>query len=761
MVDDYIIMAVLTYIIRHKFNIKLNYNDKEYAMDINDNIDSLKGVGPKTAGLFAKLKVNTIDQLLRFYPRNYLSYADPCDIAEASIGERTAIEATIGTYVDIKKIRKLTLVTCMAKDGTGAVKLVWYNSPFLKQMLHIGQSFIFVGNLSVRNNQLTMEHPEYYTKTQYEKLKSTMQPIYPLTAGLSNKTVTKAVTAALPLISGIKDMVPSEVISRFSLMPLETAIKGVHFPESFDSMLECRNRLVFDEFFFFLVRMRMIREHTVKAENNYVMTDYEDTDRFIKELPFELTEGQKNAVAEIRHDISGSTVMNRLVQGDVGSGKTAVAEITILTAVKNGYQAAFMAPTEVLAAQHYESLTKDFKGHDINVELLVGSTKISEKRRIYDALSRGEIDVLVGTHALIQDKVIYKNLGLVITDEQHRFGVRQRAKLTEKGNEPHVLVMSATPIPRTLAIIMYGDLDISVIKDMPANRKPIKNCVVGPKYRPTAYKFMYEQIKEGHQIYIICPMVEASENMEAENVTEYHERLKEIFPDTVHISYLHGKMTADEKNVIMESFARGDISILVSTTVIEVGINNPNATVMMIENAERFGLAQLHQLRGRVGRGEHQSYCIFINGSKEQRLLPGTLRVHLEGGLLPAGEHLQNPRRLPRAAGGVGGGDGMGHMDPDVVVVHAADFRDLLSRGLHTGVAVDQLHGHQGKPDARLQQEDPHMGIVVDAEELICGEHGGGEPNLRAARSGFQLIHVHSSFPVISLFSSRTRQQAT
>jgi ATP-dependent DNA helicase RecG len=289
--------------------------------------------------------------------------------------------------------------------------------------------------------------------------------------------------------------------------------------------------------------------------------------------------------------------------------------------VKNGYQAAFMAPTEVLAMQHFEGVTRDLEKFGVRVALLCGSTKLSEKRKIYEALAAGEIDILVGTHALIQDKVVYHNLALVITDEQHRFGVRQREKLSMKGQEPHVLVMSATPIPRTLAIIMYGDLDISVIKDMPANRKPIKNCVVGPKYRKTAYKFMQEQIGEGHQIYVICPMVEASENVEAENVIEYRESLLEVFPEGVCISCLHGKMSPDEKNEIMKDFAEGKIDILVSTTVIEVGINNPNATVMMIENAEKFGLAQLHQLRGRVGRGDAQSYCIMLCASDKQEAL--------------------------------------------------------------------------------------------------------------------------------------------
>jgi ATP-dependent DNA helicase RecG len=352
-----------------------------------------------------------------------------------------------------------------------------------------------------------------------------------------------------------------------------------------------------------------------------VLQDFSAAQEFVDGLPFSLTEGQKKAVEEMKQDLSGATVMNRLVQGDVGSGKTVVAEIAMLSVVKNGYQAAFMAPTEVLAMQHFEGVTRDLEKFGVRVALLCGSTKLSEKRRIYEALAAGEIDILVGTHALIQDKVVYHNLALVITDEQHRFGVRQREKLSMKGQEPHVLVMSATPIPRTLAIIMYGDLDISVIKDMPANRKPIKNCVVGPKYRKTAYKFMQEQIGEGHQVYVICPMVEVSENVEAENVIEYRESLLEVFPEGVCISCLHGKMSPDEKNEIMKDFAEGKIHILVSTTVIEVGINNPNATVMMIENAEKFGLAQLHQLRGRVGRGDAQSYCIMLCASDKQEAL--------------------------------------------------------------------------------------------------------------------------------------------
>ena len=590
-------------------------------MKITDKIVSLKGIGPKTAALFEKLKVYTIEDLIKLYPRNYLSYAKPVAIGEAEPGERVTIKASVQSYVDIKKVRSLTLVTCMVKDGTGAVKLTWYNSPFLKQVFHIGQTFIFVGTLTVRNHQLTMEHPEYYTQAQYDKLVSSLQPVYPLTEGLSNKVVTKAVASALVCLDEITDKVPEEIRKSFSLMPLDKAIQGTHFPDNMDTLMECRNRLVFDEFFWFLLHMRLMREKTVKARNHFVMKDYSAVDAFIERLPFSLTKGQAQAIREIEEDMSGNTVMNRLIQGDVGSGKTAVAETALLAAVKNGYQAAFMAPTEVLAMQHFESISRDLGDFDIRVELLCGSTRLSEKRRIYEALAAGEIDILIGTHALIQDKVVYKKLALVITDEQHRFGVRQRAKFSEKGKEPHVLVMSATPIPRTLAIIMYGDLDISVMKDMPASRKPIKNCVVGPKYRPTAYKFMLEQIQQGHQIYIICPMVEASENVEAENVIEYQESLLNIFPKEICVSYLHGRMLPEEKNTIMRDFAEGKTDILVSTTVIEVGINNPNATVMMIENAEKFGLAQLHQLRGRVGRGDAQSYCIMLCSTERKEAL--------------------------------------------------------------------------------------------------------------------------------------------
>ncbi len=590
-------------------------------MNISDSVATIKGVGPKTVALLGKLNIYTIKDLLLFYPRTYLRYDEPVPVREAQVGERVVIRANIQSYVDIKRVRSIKIVSCMAKDMSGSVKLTWFNSPFLKQVFHIGQTYIFVGVLSVRNHQLVMEHPEYYTETQYRNLIASLQPVYSLTEGLSNKTITKFVKEAMKEIEQLQDDMPKEIIEKMQLMPLKEAVIGTHFPEDMERLLICRNRLVFDEFFRFLVEMHSLRNQTIKVLNHYPIEDWSAVWQYTDELPFELTQGQKDAIADIRSDMAGSTVMNRLIQGDVGSGKTAVAMMAILATVKNGYQAAFMVPTEVLAMQHYESLEKDLGKWGIRTALLCGSTRLSEKRRIYQMLSDGEIDVVVGTHALIQDKVNYQKLALVITDEQHRFGVRQREKLSQKGEEPHVLVMSATPIPRTLAIIMYGDLDISVMKDMPAQRKPIKNCVVGTDYRPTAYKFIYQQIAQGHQVYIICPMVEASENVSAENVMDYQERIREYFPDSVRISYIHGKMTPDEKNTIMNQFANLQIDILISTTVIEVGINNPNATVMLIENAEKFGLAQLHQLRGRVGRGDAQSYCIMISGTDRKEAM--------------------------------------------------------------------------------------------------------------------------------------------
>ncbi len=589
-------------------------------MQFSDNITEVKGIGEKTAALFKKLGITTVSELIMTYPRRYLTYDSVVPLAECEEGERVSVMAIIVSYVEVKKFKSISLTTLTARDESGSMRVVFYNSPFLKNVFHKGQSFVFVGSVKKKNGMRTMEMPEYYTESDYERMTSVMQPVYPLTAGLSNKIFQKAVRSVAPLIMETEDYLPSFVKEEFSLKDRAKSLYDMHFPENQDELKESVKRIAFDEFYAFLYEVKLLRDinsrevntHRISSEVRYKLNE------FITMLPFKLTNGQSQAVNDIYNDLSSGQVMNRLIQGDVGSGKTIVGAAALYMMVISGYQGALMVPTEVLANQHYEDLSGLFKSYNIRVELLTGHTPAKEKRHIYDRLKNKEIDIIIGTHALIQDKVEFANLGLVITDEQHRFGVRQREKLEEKGERPHVLIMSATPIPRTLAIIMYADLDISVIKDMPEGRKPIKNCVVGTSYRKTAMGFISSQIKDGHQAYIICPMVEENEALDVENVTEYKERLISAFPENIRIEMLHGKMKDDEKTDILMRFRNREIDILVSTTVVEVGINNPNATVMMIENAERFGLAQLHQLRGRVGRGDAQSYCIFINSKKTE-----------------------------------------------------------------------------------------------------------------------------------------------
>ncbi|WP_320978811.1 ATP-dependent DNA helicase RecG, partial [Hungatella effluvii] len=443
-----------------------------------------------------------------------------------------------------------------------------------------------------------------------------MQPIYGQTKGLPNKTIVRAVKQALSVRQMVRDYMPLDLRIRHELAEYNFAIEHIHFPTDRTELLFARKRLVFDEFFLFLMAVRRLKDRRVDRESHFRMTPSDEVISLVKNLPYALTGAQNKVLTEVFRDMTGGKVMNRLIQGDVGSGKTIIAVLALLEAAYNGYQGALMVPTEVLARQHYESMLSLFEenGIDKQVVLVTGSMTAKEKRTAYGKIASHEADIIVGTHALIQEKVVYDKLALVITDEQHRFGVSQREMLGGKGDEPHVLVMSATPIPRTLAIIIYGDLDISIIDELPANRLPIKNCVVDTSYRNTAYSFIKGEVAAGRQAYVICPMVEASEMIEAENVLDYAKKLQSALPG-IPVEYLHGKMKAKEKNAVMERFAAGEIKILVSTTVVEVGVNVPNATVMMIENAERFGLAQLHQLRGRVGRGKHQSYCILVDGS--------------------------------------------------------------------------------------------------------------------------------------------------
>lgn len=581
----------------------------------------LKGVGEKTEKLFQKIGITTAEELLRYYPRTYDIYEESVEIASAEEDKTVSIRATIATGIYINQIRNLQVLTTTVADASGRLPVAWFNAPYLRGTLKKGSVFILRGKIIRKKGRPQMEHPEIFTPAAYEEIIHSMQPVYGLTKGLSNKMITKLVHQILDTRPLHGEYLPEEIRERYQLADANYAIRTVHFPKNMQELLTARKRLVFDEFLLFVLAIQLLKEKTEEAPNTFPMKPVWTTEEIIEGLPYDLTGAQKNVWHEIERDLSGHKLMSRLVQGDVGSGKTVIAFLAMVLSAENGFQSALMVPTEVLANQHYEGFLRLMEEQNIascHPVLLTGSTTARQKREIYQKIADGEVNVIIGTHALIQEKVEYKNLGLVITDEQHRFGVRQREALTTRGNPPHVLVMSATPIPRTLAIILYGDLDISIIDELPAKRLPIKNCVVGTSYRPKAYSFIEKQVQMGRQAYVICPMVEESEALEAENVTDYARKLQEILPGEIKVEILHGKMKPKEKNRIMEAFASGEIQVLVSTTVVEVGVNVPNATVMMVENAERFGLAQLHQLRGRVGRGEHQSYCIFIQGNNEE-----------------------------------------------------------------------------------------------------------------------------------------------
>ena len=588
-------------------------------MNEYSKIRELKGIGDKTDKLFQKLNIHTVGDLIHYYPRSYDIYESPIPIGQIEEGQVATITGTIYGKVQVNQAKNLHITSIHVKDLTGVVKATWFRMPFLKNTLGRGGVITLRGRIVERRGSLCMEQPEiFFPSATYNAKENTMQPIYPLTTGLSNNMIMKAMKQAIDYLDLKREFLPPSIRLENHLAEYNYAIRQIHFPKDKEAFCYARERLVFEEFLIFILALRRMKETNEKTKNIFTFPKHEVVDDLIQCLPYDLTNAQKKVWQEIQSDMCGERVMSRLVQGDVGSGKTIIALLGLVLVGINGYQGAMMAPTEVLAKQHYASITELFEEYDIplNVELLTGSMTAKEKRESYERIASGEADIIVGTHALIQDKVEYKNLALVVTDEQHRFGVKQREKLAEKGQTPHILVMSATPIPRTLAIILYGDLDISVIDELPANRLPIKNCVVDTSYRNTAYTFIKKQVAEGRQCYVICPMVEESEFLEAENVIDYARMLQGELGNGIKVGHLHGKMKQTEKDNIMEQFGNNEIQVLVSTTVIEVGINVPNATVMMVENAERFGLAQLHQLRGRVGRGKHQSYCIFMSASK-------------------------------------------------------------------------------------------------------------------------------------------------
>ncbi len=595
-------------------------------MRLQDELTVIKGIGPKRAEPFKKVGITTIDELLAYYPRAYDQFEGPKPIAEVIEGQ-AVVSGTIVKDATVRRAGRMQLTEVQIRDESGSIKGMWFNSPFLKNVLRAGDRRIFRGRVSVNRFGKTMEHPQFFAPQDYALMLGKLRPVYALTTGLTSQMVTSTIETALKELPVLPEYLPAWIRKEYRLAEYNYALQTIHFPTDWQEVTFARHRLVFDEFFLFILAVRYLKDTNETQENGCRIQPAHQVEEFLHSLPFALTGAQQRCYEEIMQDLTGPTLMNRLVQGDVGSGKTMIAILALMQMAYNGWQGVMMAPTEVLAKQHSETFAKFFEraGIPLRVELLTGSMTAKEKRLAYERIAAHEVDIIIGTHAVIQDKVHFAKLGLVITDEQHRFGVRQRETLITKGEEsaqvpPHVLVMSATPIPRTLAIILYGDLDISVIDEKPANRLPIKNCVIGKERRPKAYQFITEQVREGRQAYVICPMVEDSELMEGENVLDYSRKLAKELPPEITIGVLHGRMKPAEKNQVMEDFAAGRIQVLVSTTVVEVGVDVPNATVMMIENAERFGLAQLHQLRGRIGRGQHQSYCMFINGSDASKV---------------------------------------------------------------------------------------------------------------------------------------------
>lgn len=577
-------------------------------------LSDIKGIGDVRLKLFEKKGIYTAEDLVKYYPRNYEDRSQAKNIADTLPGEEVLIKGNILTCVKENRIRKNMIIYSVAVgDESGVISIIWYNNRFVKNAFKTGEEFVFFGKINPHTRKKEMINP-VYERVGKEKYTGKIIPVYPLWGKMTQKILQSAMSEAIKNVGQIEEYLNDEIIEKNGLCDINFATHNIHFPESFDAFNIARKRLVFEELLFLQLALMYNKEKTQEIKRTpFHNTDY--VDEFLKSLPFEMTNAQKRTLNEILSDFKKDTPMSRLVQGDVGSGKTIVAAAAMYVAKKNGYQSAIMAPTEILATQHYESFCEFFDNRDIKVCLLTSNTK--NKKEIYEKIKKNEYDIITGTHAIIQDKVEYNNLGLVVVDEQHRFGVSQRAKLTGKGEGVHTLVMTATPIPRTLSFILYGDLDISIIDELPPGRKPVETYAVGEAMRDRIYAFIEKHIKSGMQCYIVCPLIEETQNDDLKNATDIQQKMQNRFPD-FSVGLIHGKMKPAQKDKIMEQFSNGDINILVSTTVIEVGVNVPNANIMVVENAERFGLAQLHQLRGRVGRGNKQAYCIlFAHGGGE------------------------------------------------------------------------------------------------------------------------------------------------
>lgn len=584
-------------------------------------ITKIKGIGEKKAALFKKLGVLSVGDLISYYPRAYDNWADITPIAEVMHGERVVIRARLAAAVSTTRIsggRLLSKATVC--DNSGYMNLVFFNNRYIDSMLRYGEEYCFMGKVQREKYGYQMISPEFTSPKSGDDI----TPIYNLTAGLNNRVVMKAVKEALAMLPEvINDPLPYDVLKRYDLCPLSYALHNIHFPADIPAMERARRRLVFEELLVLNLGMRLMKSHSREQTSITMPEDY--TKEFTARLPFELTNAQKRAVVDCVNDMKNKTSpMNRLIQGDVGSGKTAVCAAVCYNCVKNGYQAAFMAPTEILAQQHFETFSKMFDGTGMKIELLTGSMTPANKRKARERIEAGESDIVIGTHTLVSESTVFHKLGCAITDEQHRFGVAQRARLAAKGEHPHILVLSATPIPRTLGLIIYGDLDITVIDELPPGRTEVQTLYIKSDKRDRALEFIRRQVDEGRQAYIVCPLVEEGDDADLQSANDYAAELMLGAFRNYPVGILHGKMKAKDKEAVMSQFSLNELSILVSTTVVEVGVDVKNATVMMIENAERFGLSTLHQLRGRVGRGEYKSYCILVSDhsgdNTEQRL---------------------------------------------------------------------------------------------------------------------------------------------
>ena len=580
-------------------------------VDLNKQVQYVKNVGPNRVKLLNKLQINTLGDLITYFPRNYEDRGIAKRLTECKDGEEVLIKATAVTKVSEIFARKLKMYKLVVRDGENPCTITWYNQSYVKNIFKIGHTYNFYGKVEIKQGRYEMKSP-IFDESGENKNTGKIIPIYPLTYGITQNTIRKIIENGVNEVYGnLEETLPEYIINKYKLMEINEAMKMIHFPNNKLDFIKARYRLVFEELLGFQLALSSLKqnykseEKGIKFDKNIKMSDV------IKILPFNLTNAQLRVLQEINNDMESTKSMNRLLQGDVGSGKTVISVISAYKAVKSGYQVAILAPTAILATQHMNNFENLLNQFGIRCELLISSLTKKKKQEIKEKLSNGEIDVLIGTHAMLEEDVVFKNLGLVVTDEQHRFGVKQRTKIASKGNNPDVIVMSATPIPRTLALILYGDLDISIIDELPPNRKKIDTFAVGKELEERLNGFIVKQIQEGRQCYIVCPLVDENEELDLKSVTELAEKLKNETFSSYKVEYLHGKMKTKDKDEIMLRFKNGEIDILISTTVIEVGVDVPNANIMVIENAERFGLAQLHQLRGRVGRGEYKSYCIL------------------------------------------------------------------------------------------------------------------------------------------------------